>query len=507
MIRGEIRNVEERPVLQTPPIRASIHNRFDIEVIDANTGKVRQRAHGLNTICDQLWTRMLAPNKYFNYIHYGTGSGTPSSGDKSLFNYYGGASVGDSTSITNDFQTGVAYAKRSIQLTASTAVGVTITEVGIAYDSASGSLCTHAMLKDMNGNAVSITKTDTDVVNIYATVYVHYGAAGFDKGSIRLYHNPSNRHTLLQFLCGVTSAFMSTAYISKKVRLAGEYYCQEGADYRQSVTHTYDPANKKIRGAVSRLESSGFNIGGIRQIMVGDYYTTWTGSVYRDGLSMSFRVGGDWFPNTEISNEAVGTGDGSTVDFALDFPFAHDARVYVDGVETTDFVLDYGPHDNDACGYFDWIQEYSRPGNHVPFACNPSSNFTGSRYFYNPAWALGLKTLSIGKNVSLFASDDMTNWVTVRDATGSDASPVTIPDEYRHYKYWKAAASDSSRFAYYDGGNTFDTDFTDKKLHFNTPPASGAVITADYKTDTIAKDANHVFDMSFEIQLGEYVDS
>ena len=29
----------------------------------------------------------------------------------------------------------------------------------------------HAMLKDMNGNQISIEKTDTDIINIYATVY------------------------------------------------------------------------------------------------------------------------------------------------------------------------------------------------------------------------------------------------------------------------------------------------------------------------------------------------
>ena len=43
-----------------------------------------------------------------------------------------------------------------------------------------------------------------------------------------------------------------------------------------------------------------------------------------------------------------------------------------------------------------------------------------------------------------------------------------------------------------------------KNIHFDTPPAAGAVITADYTTDTIAKDANYVFDLSVTIQLGEY---
>ena len=43
-----------------------------------------------------------------------------------------------------------------------------------------------------------------------------------------------------------------------------------------------------------------------------------------------------------------------------------------------------------------------------------------------------------------------------------------------------------------------------KSIHFATAPASGAVITADYHTPTIAKDTNHVFDLTVTIQLGEY---
>lgn len=42
-------------------------------------------------------------------------------------------------------------------------------------------------------------------------------------------------------------------------------------------------------------------------------------------------------------------------------------------------------------------------------------------------------------------------------------------------------------------------------VEFDSAPASGAVITIDYDTECIAKDANHVFDISFEIILGEKV--
>jgi len=41
-------------------------------------------------------------------------------------------------------------------------------------------------------------------------------------------------------------------------------------------------------------------------------------------------------------------------------------------------------------------------------------------------------------------------------------------------------------------------------IHFSTPPANGAVITADYQTPVAGKDVNHVFDYTFTLQLGEY---
>ena len=57
----------------------SIHNRFDIEVINARTGEIKQRAQAENVILNRLWTALLADNgnRYFGYIFYGSGSGTP----------------------------------------------------------------------------------------------------------------------------------------------------------------------------------------------------------------------------------------------------------------------------------------------------------------------------------------------------------------------------------------------------------------------------------------------
>ena len=89
MVRGHTRTLEHR----LPEIKAnmdcSIHNRFDIEVVDSITGEVKQTAQAENVILNQLWTRLLSPNAYFNYIFIGTGNGTPSAPDTALFTHLG----------------------------------------------------------------------------------------------------------------------------------------------------------------------------------------------------------------------------------------------------------------------------------------------------------------------------------------------------------------------------------------------------------------------------------
>ena len=197
-------------------LNASIHNRFDVEVVDSVTGEVRQRAQAENVICNQLWTRMLSPEAYFNYIHYGSGSGTPAVGDTSLFAFsgYGTPSTADDV-WSGDYATGVASLRRKIKLSETTAVGVTIAEVGIGYDTTAETLCTHAMLKDMSGNQISITKTATDIINIYATVFVHADVSTLESHGIYFTNLINAKFGVLQALFGRVSFSNASSSIFK----------------------------------------------------------------------------------------------------------------------------------------------------------------------------------------------------------------------------------------------------------------------------------------------------
>ena len=509
MIRGSNRVVSSRP----PDASFGIHNRFVIEVIDSETGRVKQKANAYNVICDQLWTKLFEKTNYFSYIQYGSGDGTPSVSDKSLFNYVGYELAGGAVAEI-DYEKGVFSATRQIQLAAGTAVGVTITEVGIAHSATSSSLCTHAMLEDMNGNRVSIAKTDTDVINIYATVYVHFNPHGYDGGHIRPTTCVPTR-SIFAYLCGISNELPDRMYLTECDTSMVEPYSYGGiprvssnvnANY-VAVSVTTDISSKTVTFTAARLEANAHNIGGFRYLNLWRYSYGSVSNMYEPWCIV--RPGGTWFPHSVITSEAVGTGDGSTVDYSLDFPFVSDVKVYIDGVETTDFTYDYAP--NTSTGLTCYMQELhpaSTVDCHIDRVHTSYGGLPFTRIFYNPAHGLGIATLAHDVGAEVYASNDLTTWDMVLPATSTGfGRNVTgdVPSEYANHKYWKVVHNSSGLHT--SMSITPPATFTGKTLHFNTPPAEGAVITADYKTDTIAKDANHVFDFSLTIKLGEYVES
>ena len=516
MIRGSNRVISKQP----PVASFGIHNRFDIEVLDAETGECKQEAKAYNVICDQLWTRLFNKNGYFHYIQYGSGDGDPSSSDTSLFNYVGGQVAKDATTtITIDYEKGIFSATRSIQIAAATAVGVTITEVGIAHSDGASYLCTHAMLEDMNGNRVSITKSDTDVINIYATVYVHFNPRGYDGGHIRPTTCVPSRG-LFAYLCGLHTELPDRMYVSSfdTVHMTptalGAYprnVAEDAAANYISVSTVCDNASKTITFTPKRIEANEYNIGGFRYANLWRYSYGATSSLYEPWCIL--RPGGSWFSYTNVISEAVGTGDGSTVDYSLEFPFAYDAKVYVDGVETTDFTCECAPNSvNYFSRYLQQLHPASTVDNHI---VSINNGHTATKpytiIYYNPAYEIPIEAITCYTSVDVYASDDLVSWELVRPATASSGSSgytttTNLQPEHSHRKYWKIISYFTYTTDYVRLTLTPVSTFTGKTLHFNNPPAPGAVITADYKTDTIGKNSNHVFDMSVTIQLGEYVE-
>lgn len=512
MIKGTRRALEERPSVKAN-LNASIHNRFDIEVVDAKTGKVKQKAQAFNVICNTLWSYALktdagssnTSSMYFQYIRYGSGAGTPAATDTNLFNQVGYKSAAN-TVFTEDKENLVYSVRKSISILESEHVGVELTEVGISKNSSSG-LCTHAMLQDMNGNPISILKTDTDIINIYATVYAHFPEkyrTFSEDNNIML----ANMDQWARHFCGIDNESYyprvpSQALLHYAPTLSG------GNDTFKPVgaSVTIDAASRKATYKYNRFTAAYNNLpGGSRYVTVGNAGST---SGYIGTALAVIKT-----PGTTVHDEAVGTGDGTTVDFATKFDCPKNATVKVDGAAVSARVEPAPTLYQSMNSYFLEIElvngvptiAYKYSGSSLRGATtvdeeNESLNWST---YYNPYYEYGIASVYLGaaatssSSFKVLVSDDLSSWTEIRGSKGR----VNVPEACQYFRYWKVRS-----FTGTDNANSFYAkDLNGTNIHFDTPPADGAVITIDYETETLGKDENHVYDFEFSFTLGEYTE-
>ena len=501
MIRGTKKAIQNKPLVNMT-LNASIHNRFDFEVVDAKTGELKSRAYAENIILNSLWKFMESQTvSWFSYIHYGSGKTTPAPTDTSLTNFVAALTA---TYISNDWDAdnGVYAVRRSAKIQTTDAVGVEISEVGIARSSNSAQLMTKALLKDMNGNPVSILKTDTDIINIYATVFVHVNPDGYMNGSCKVFAPDSNT-SFLGLLAGIS---VQKPYIWVQNGSAKD--CSEGLDgtlvtgnlTSYAPTWTFSAENRRFTSSTIRVpDSVGNNPGGISRVALA----ATTSNSYNKQVDILLKAKhGGWFGGSTIVGEAIGTGDGSTKDFKTKFGYVENATVFVDGVAVSCQVDTGAPSE----------EKKSLAGRMIGLDANKVVtayrvyNVDGKQpvYWENPEYeSVGIETIvfDVGR---LYASNDFISWTTIANNSSLN-STIAIPSQYRNYRYWKFTGYNDS---YYNGTlrAIYGTSGRETNIHFETPPAAGAVITANYTTPVIAKDENHVFDLSITIQLGEYTE-
>lgn len=508
MIRGNTRVLSKEPI--KIDLCADIHNRFDIEVIDSCTGKVKQKACAFNVVCNNVWTYLLSrpssESTYFSCIQYGDGSGVPSATDTDLFSKKNTISV--ESEIVEEFDlTNRTYSfRKKITVAPDVSVGVTITEVGISKDSGNGSLCTHAMLRDMNGNQISITKTATDVINIYATMFFHWPETleSFDNSNAVLI----GHRYIASHLCGLDNS----TYYPRLPLLAQPQRCNAATnrtgDYiAKNATPSVNLAAKSMTYTYGRFGTENANLdNGVHYMILS---TSEYGEYAGKGL---FLVK----PNPSIvTNESIGTGDGSTTKFSTKFDEPTNAVVKVNGtiaenVTVSPIPLRYQNMDD----YFLEITQVGTQAYLINRSCgndklcgltfnNPpgQTTFNGS-IFFNPYYQFGIKSFyshmkNYGGDYKVEVSNDLANWALLITSSGGRKD---VPEEYRHYKYWKITGFTAGDYI----NELYADDIDGTNISFSEPPANGSVITIDYQTPVIAKDANHVYDLSFTMTFGEY---
>lgn len=71
----------------------TVHNKFELTLKDAKTGRVKQVAYAENIVVDQFYGFLAHDNgnksSMFQYLAIGTGQGTPATTDTALFKHMG----------------------------------------------------------------------------------------------------------------------------------------------------------------------------------------------------------------------------------------------------------------------------------------------------------------------------------------------------------------------------------------------------------------------------------
>lgn len=482
--------------------KLNLHNRYDIEVVDSRTGKMRQKAQAENIILDGAWGQILnnTSGSWFNSIAYGTGTGTMSAARTALFTPLSSKVATDSVYTLDNANNYVSH-RQKIVILENEHVGAQLSEVGIMSSRSGTPLCTHALIKDMNGNPVVITKTDTDIITIYATVYLLIGTTYSptstldiarcdpeDNGIIRTllgrpigYSESSYNFTGFNF---VFSAVQGTQIISNE----GDAYTSE----RQVAT--LDVPNKRAR-FYYRVPAADANVGGF---ILGAIKLT-AASYAEDYPSIICRFTSGGLTQAQVV-EQIGVGDGIVTDFATSFShIPSNTVVKVDGVPASPTIMADMPNQSVINGFFREFSENPNIQNKMPlFGAKINVDVIWENMSNYPVTSIQAR----GVNIS-GSNDGVTFSPTI--FTSNYTETQEVPEEYQGHKYWKISPMEgaTNRYIY----NIYSDGFSNyKNVRFAVAPANGAVITAEYTPLCAAKDANHVLDIDITIQLGEHVD-
>lgn len=338
-------------------IKADIHNEFTIHVDDIKTGEHKEYK-AKNIILNAMYTRLCAFSTYFDYIHFGTGTGTFDDPTRtSLYTHLG------TKSATEESKT-AAYPtsqwRKKIVLNPEEYVGSTISEIGVAYGSSTSNLVTHAAPKDSEGNPIGIgPKLATQIVTIYADIFVtlyspDYGLYFYDNG-------------LRNYLLGgsISSNYIDISFNATDPPDTNNYDMAS-----KSCTCVADTANKKVT-SYARFQAEDYS----KDIRYIDWRTmgircelprpgVFTG-IARTGVNLGVGDGEQTvFPiqnkNVTISKVYV-NGDEQTSGWAvnsvgaIEFTTAPDSGLAV----TADYTCPYVPKDTDHVFDVTWTLQYA----------------------------------------------------------------------------------------------------------------------------------------------------
>lgn len=411
---------------------AKLHNKHHLILTDAKTGEIKQEGFAENIILDQGFKQLI--DKHFkgkpstayssdglfgystSYGCFGTtflGSGTtdPSATQTQLASYITRKTNGH-YSYEYDMDGLMASQTRRAIWNETEIQNTTITEVGLGVDDQTTGLATRALIKDSEGNQISISKGTLDILTVYSTVYIQLSHAYGDNFKFvegaPLSGGSNARNGMYNFLLlwvaynglPINSDSICARALALAVGSNGDPITSADPPVKAPITEnhgnyqnadvTYDGTNKQIKfvslgtGGMCRFGASqGNHANGIREIGMAigsaDTFNTITDTgMTRPLFRAVMPLAGVW-PGTTITDEELGTGDSTTVLFQTTWApvLTGTDVVKVAGVtqtRDTDYTIDLatgeitfdtapGTGDSVTCTY--GIEQIPKDSNHV----------------------------------------------------------------------------------------------------------------------------------------------
>lgn len=468
------------------------HNKFEFVILDKDSEKKIGEFISYNTLLDGYWATTVSPSSgTLNYIQYGSGVETPLKTDTDLGNRIGGKAITNVTIDRSTFYTdGVVKRRGQIRLESSEHVGQSISEVGFASSATSG-LKTKSLIKDQNGNPISILKTDTMVIDIYATFYVSVPLSliSGDDSYIR-----SNSSILDKLLTG-TGSWDTTVTFHEEYKPDPFDRATAPPSFSGSLTPVYDAPNKKITLTTPNIPAASGNQSGIRAIEL------------TPGLML--RVPRPGVNYTTILKEVVGIGDGVNTKFTTEFNTIYDpsyVKLYVNDIEQPATVKLGMPPKNMPGGFFLKSLGVDSDGRAIyEWLLKGKALMSSVRIGYVREFG---DAYCYGKN-SLSDSEWILMATNAKNSSSYGNFSIPIPyDQNLDYRYVKIYFKRRTENTYYEGVDLVTSqDILDGYvIEALTPPPIGATVAVTYRPDSIPKNSNSVLNnISGEITFAEYL--
>lgn len=307
-----------------------IRNKFLIQVKDAETEEVKESFEAFNTVTNYFLDLLTGGGTILPNILYGSGTGTPSIADVKLFTAVGSKAA---TVVTSSAVFPILHTTKTCRLGAAEHVGVTLTEVGFGTSSLTSQLQTHAMIVDSEGASIAITKSATDIIDIYATVYFELlDFVGEGAEAIHWRKMDGNVSNLTRFLTNSWDSDVSLYNAELADGVHSGPFIPDIAGYKitnAGMAMTTDLV-AKTRKYTTRFTEGSANAP-IKTIMFNKIIlfetqkaaTIWAGKTFTDIV--------------------VGTGDGTTKEFNLPKESVQALTVKIDGVALPPEAFTYRP--------------------------------------------------------------------------------------------------------------------------------------------------------------------